>query len=422
MTRQPCAWPRSRSSALLGLFYAVLSCSLERPTPPDGFPENTSSGTSGGGFAGSAGGGGAAESGGTGGGGADAGGAGGGGAGGSSGGGGGAGGGGAGAGTGGAGGAATSCREPGPAGALTTRLPCLLSETGLYAPDMTTLADGVHPFSPNFKLWTDGAEKKRWVALPAGTKVDTSDMDYWSFPTGTKLWKEFTRDGVRVETRLLQKQASGAWYAVAYQWRPDQREADAAPNGVKNASGTPHDVPNSDDCLTCHSQMPDKALGFSAIQLSHPKLDPSSTLEWTLDTLIQDGLLTQPPAQALTMPGTALDRDFFGYLHVNCGHCHNPKGTANTQTGLDLWLKVSDLAGPVSSISVYREIFDEEIVWLDAEHPDAPKRIAPGAPEESAIYRRLVEKGQTWSMPPLGTEEVDPAGKKLLEDWIAQPR
>lgn len=316
-------------------------------------------------------------------------------------------------------GTASACHEPGSAGPLTTRLPCLLSQTGLYAADMTTLAAGVHPFAPSFELWSDGAEKRRWVSLPVGTKVDTTDMDYWTYPSGTKLWKEFTRDGVRVETRLLQKQTSGAWYAVAYQWRPDQKEADAVPNGVVNASGTPHDVPDGDQCLTCHSQLPDKALGFTAIQLSHAKVDPNDTLEWTLDTLVRDGLLTRPPAQAFTVPGTALDREFFGYLHSNCGHCHNPQGTANTQTGLDLWLKVADLSGPVSEFSVYVGSYGKDIVWLDAEHPDAPQRIAPGSLADSAIYRRFVEKGHTWSMPPLGTELVDPAGKKLLEDWIA---
>lgn len=322
------------------------------------------------------------------------------------------------AGTNAAGSASDDCHRAGAAGPLATRLPCLLSETGLYAADMVTLSQGVHPFSPNFALWSDSAEKQRFIALPAGSKIDTSDMDYWTFPAGTKLWKEFTRDGVRVETRLIEKQASGAWYAVAYHWRSDQQEADAVPNGVMNASGTPHDVPDSDQCLTCHSQMPDKVLGFSAIQLSHAKLDATSELEWTLDTLMADGLLTSPPAQAFTVPGTAVERDVFGYLHANCGTCHNPKGTANTQTGLDMWLKVADLAGPVSEFSVYKGLVDKDIVWLDAEHPEAPKRIAPGSLKDSAVYQRFIEKGKTWSMPPLATEDVDPKGKKLLEDWI----
>lgn len=314
---------------------------------------------------------------------------------------------------------ALDCSKPSAAGSLTTRLPCVLSATGLYAADMVALAAGVHPYAPSFELWSDGATKQRWILLPAGSKIDTSDMDYWSFPLGTKLWKEFTRDGVRVETRLIEKQASGSWYTVAYQWRADQKEADAVPNGVMNASGTQHDIPNNDQCLTCHSQTPDKALGFSAIQLAHDKqLQPASPLEWTLGTLMADGLLSAPPAAVFSVPGTELDRKFFGYLHANCGHCHNPKGTANSQTGLDMWLKVADLKGAVSQFSVYQGIFGTDIAWLDGDHPAAPKRVAPGSLADSAVYQRFIKKAETWSMPPLGTELVDPEAKKLMEDWI----
>jgi hypothetical protein len=324
------------------------------------------------------------------------------------------------AGTAGAGGATVvDCHQEGTAGPLTTRLPCTLSETGLYAADMTTLASNVHPYTPNFELWSDGALKKRWILLPAASKIDTTDMDYWAFPVGTKLWKEFTRDGVRVETRLIEKQASGSWYTVAYQWRSDQKEADAVPNGVMNASGTTHDIPNSDQCLTCHSQIPDKALGFSAIQLSHEPAQPAEPLEWTLITLTAESLLTQPPTAAFTVPGTDLDRKILGYLHANCGHCHNPKGTANSQTGLDMWLKVADTKGALADVSVFKGIWNTDIAWLDGEHPNAPKRIAPGSLANSAVYQRFIKKAEVWSMPPLGTKVVDPSGKKLIEDWIA---
>jgi hypothetical protein len=326
--------------------------------------------------------------------------------------------GGAAAGSGGMAGGSSDCHKPGVFGPLSTRLPCVLSETGLYAADMQTLAASVHPYAPTFELWADTASKKRWVMLPEGEKIDTSDMDYWTFPVGTKLWKEFARDGVRVETRLIEKQASGSWYAVAYQWRADQSEADAVPNGVVDASGTQHDIPNNDQCLTCHSQMPDKALGFSAIQLSHQKQDPSSSLEWTLADLISEGLLSHPPAAITAVPGTEIERKFFGYLHANCGHCHNPKGTANEQTGLDLWLKLEDLQGAVADFSVYRAILDTDIAWLDGERPRASKRIAPGSLADSAVYQRFIEKAATWSMPPLGAELVDPEGKKLMEDFI----
>jgi hypothetical protein len=289
---------------------------------------------------------------------------------------------------------------------------------------MVTLADGVHPYKPSFQLWSDAAEKKRWISLPAGTQIDTTDMDFWEFPPGTKLWKEFVRDGVRVETRLIQKQPSGSWYAVGYQWRSDQKEADAVPNGVQNASSTPHDIPNGDDCMKCHSQQPDKVLGFSAIQLSHEPVDAADPLEWTLSTLMADGLLTAPPAQVFSVPGTQAEKDFFGYLHANCGHCHNPTGSGNSQTGLDMWLKVADLAGPVTEFSVYKALYDVDIVWLDGAHPAGTKRVVPGNFADSAVYQRLMTKGEEWSMPPLGTEDVDQSAKQIFETWIgslAQP-
>ena len=85
----------------------------------------------------------------------------------------------------------------------TKLLPEHLSETGLYA-DIATgeLAPGVAPFTPRFSLWSDGSEKQRWLLLPDGAQIDTSNMDEWTFPEGTKVWKQFSSAGVRLETRL----------------------------------------------------------------------------------------------------------------------------------------------------------------------------------------------------------------------------
>src|SRR5262245_30688341 len=90
--------------------------------------------------------------------------------------------------------------------ALVSRAPEHLSETGLFA-DVAreSLAPDIIAYAPRFQLWSDGADKRRWLWLPPGARIDTSDMDSWVFPVGTKFWKEFTRDGVRVETRLLEK-------------------------------------------------------------------------------------------------------------------------------------------------------------------------------------------------------------------------
>lgn len=298
-------------------------------------------------------------------------------------------------------------------------MPCQLSQTGLFAEDMTTLGEGVHFYAPQFQLWSDDAEKRRWIWLPPDAQIDTSDMDYWSFPTGTKLWKEFTRDGVRVETRLIEKQPSGTWYTVAYLWRDDQTEADAVPDGMMNASGTEHDVPNSDQCWACHSQQPDKALGFSAIQLAHDPVDTNDPNEWTLDRLLDANLLTAPPAETLEFSAgwSEQARATLGYLHANCGTCHNSEGSANSTTGLDLWLKVADLSGSAEESSTYLDIVDVDITKQDVAL-EATKRIDPGSLENSAIYQRFLTKGQEWSMPPLGTEVTDPTGQQLFEQFI----
>ena len=54
-----------------------------------------------------------------------------------------------------------------------------LSETGLYA-DFAAKVIGPEAtlFAPTHKLWSDGATKRRWVRLPPGTRIDTSNMDH----------------------------------------------------------------------------------------------------------------------------------------------------------------------------------------------------------------------------------------------------
>ena len=65
---------------------------------------------------------------------------------------------------------------------------------------------GLRPYTPVYPLWADGLVKRRWLDLPAGKKIDTSDMDHWSFPVGTRFWKEFaTPSGTVLETRLIEK-------------------------------------------------------------------------------------------------------------------------------------------------------------------------------------------------------------------------
>ena len=115
-------------------------------------------------------------------------------------------------------------------------LPERLSQTGLYA-DIAAkqIAPGVLSFSPQYPLWSDGARKQRWIALPPGTSVDASDSDAWVFPVGTRLWKEFAFDR-RIETRFLELTAAGC--QVVRVAVPSQDDADAL-SQIAKKSGIP---------------------------------------------------------------------------------------------------------------------------------------------------------------------------------------
>jgi hypothetical protein len=289
-------------------------------------------------------------------------------------------------------------------------LPARLSQTGLFA-DLAAerLAAGVWPYRPRFALWSDGAEKRRWLWLPPGRSIDTSRMDSWVFPEGTKLWKEFTRDGVRVETRLLAKVGPGEadWIGLAYVWSPDGLDAIAAPDGAEDARGTPHDVPASAECMGCHGGRRSRVLGFSALQLAG-QAEPG---EMDLAGASRAGWLSQPPAGELALPGDETERAALGYLHANCSHCHNqdrpPSQSGrcfDPRNGLDFFL-ASDHLGAVAETATYRTVVG--------------KAITPGRPDDSKLVELLSHRGFFRQMPPLATEEVDATAVALVRRWIA---
>ena len=85
-------------------------------------------------------------------------------------------------------------------------IPDDLSCTGLYGDWATkTIAPEAVAYTPGLVFWSDGAVKSRWIYLPPGGVIDTTDMDNWVFPVGTKIWKQFALGGQIVETRLIWK-------------------------------------------------------------------------------------------------------------------------------------------------------------------------------------------------------------------------
>jgi hypothetical protein len=292
-----------------------------------------------------------------------------------------------------------------------------LHETGLCDdPGCMTIAADVLAYTPVSELWSDTAAKRRWIKLPPGTQVDTTDMDYWQFPIGTKIWKEFTRDGTRVETRLIQKigPMSDDWFFAPYIWNAAQDLATATPMGMDDANGTLHDVPSRAECKQCHDRQDGDVLGFAAIQLDRPALAG----EVALAELIAMNLLSAPPAGStpyFPLPGTLDHQAVLGYMQANCGHCHNPTSDVFSDISpVDLRMRVGLLASVeitptwVSTINV------------DASPPvnGAIEIVHPQDLADSTLYQRFITANPGQHMPKLGSEMTDPTGQTIIETWI----
>ncbi len=276
-----------------------------------------------------------------------------------------------------------------------------LSETGLYEADGETLSDGVRTFDVRYPLWSDGAEKQRFLWLPPGTAIRTLVPDHWNFPIGTKLWKEFRVGGVRVETRLLHKTGPEAWTHVAYVWRDDETDADVAPEGQVDARGTDHDVPSTAQCITCHRGSRDFVLGVSAFELAQADFDAMLAE----DLFPPDAMLAEPPGDEVARAG-------LGYLHGNCGCCHadaSPVGGVRSLRARLLF----------DTASVAETPFVQTALGQPALHEigGTMTLLVAGEPDRSQLYVRTGLRGDL-GMPPLGSEVVDDEGRMLLRAFI----
>jgi mono/diheme cytochrome c family protein len=318
---------------------------------------------------------------------------------------------------------AAACTERLP---LPTSAPERLADTGLYADfGSRTVADGVLPFTPQYPLWTDGATKRRWIALPPGAAIDASNVDDWVFPIGTRLWKEFAF-GRAVETRFLLRRADGSWLYATYVWTPDGSDAVLAPEtGVRGviatADGQGHDVPSQLDCRLCHENGRSPVLGFGALQLSPDRdpLAPHATApgpdEVDLRSLVARGLVVNLPAPWATTPPridatSAEERAALGYLHGNCSSCHNASGPLHRLgMRLDFPLAGSGQAPAITTTVGVASSFTR---------PGVTTRIAPGAPDHSVLVQRLRATDALVQMPPFGRHLADRAAVDLVERWV----
>jgi mono/diheme cytochrome c family protein len=286
--------------------------------------------------------------------------------------------------------------------------PQLLSGTCLSA-SMTGNYTNFKFYTPKYPLYSDGAYKRRWIYLPEGTKIDTTNPNAWVYPVGTVLWKEFSIDGKKIETRQLRKIAAGqgmsSWKPAVYLWRNDQSDAELLPGLVTDLTASQlaalslsgvsskYAAISSTQCTSCHQSATDVALGFNALQLS---FDSKRTGHLSLADLGTAKLYSTAAVTEEKLAGDDLDRQVMGYINTNCATCHRAGGSG---TG-----DFSHAPG--------KTLIKDDNLFVYAR--SSPGFITPGNPATSRLYGRF----SSGSMPANPHKVVDQQTVELLASWI----
>ena len=326
--------------------------------------------------------------------------------------------------------------EPTPPQPETPRFPRRLSETGLFAEvGSHNVRPGVLPYDVNAPLWSDGAHKERWLAIPGDGRIGYKRTRGWEFPEGTVLVKSFAleleagRPKTRrwIETRLLTRQ-QGEWVGYSYVWNDAQTDAElvgkagrdieyavrdpAAEGGVRRQVWH---YPSRAECMVCHSRAANFVLGLTEHQMNRDhdygafRMNQLELLE-RLEMFDRD-LPKRPVAlERLVDPSDAkadLGLRARSYLHANCAICHVAAGGGNAAMDLEINAKPNEVR-VVDARPVHTTFGIEEA-----------RLVAPGDPERSLLLHRVARRGHG-QMPPLASALVDHEAVALLRAWIEQ--
>ena len=356
---------------------------------------------------------------------------------------------------------AAACTRPSPQPLVdptyfATENPRSLRDWGMVQVSDNALVLGprVTPYDLTTPLFTDYAQKLRTIWMPPGAAADYKPGDdALSFPVGTVITKTFfyqTGRGGRVmqqadqalihdgeglklkavrmiETRLLIHRPEG-WTALTYLWNEAQTEAvlhrvgAVVPLKLARTDGSDqafsYIVPNVTQCSACHATN----VATRVIQPIGPKprllnrdFAYSNGSENQLTRLTKTGYLRgladpkEAPADVSWTDNSApLEARARAYLDVNCGHCHNPEGPADT-SGLYL-----NAATPVSGPTGICKL----PVAAGPGTGNLRFDIVPGDAGASIIPYRMGSTNPAVMMPEIGRSTVHAEGAALIRFWI----
>ncbi|MEY2488690.1 MAG: hypothetical protein QOC70_632 [Verrucomicrobiota bacterium] len=308
--------------------------------------------------------------------------------------------------------------------------PPVLSATGAFSNASTlTPSAGLIPFTVNSPLWSDGAIKTRWIAVPndgppytSGEQIGFVPVGEWGFPNGTVFVKHFeltvneiTGERKRLETRLLVRNDQGAVYGVTYKWRSDNSDADLLPGPpldepitITTSTGATRiqtwSYPGRGQCLICHNAAANYVLGVKTHQMNGNFTYPTTgRTDNQLRTFAHIGLLNPTPNEAdipnflksvaVSNNTVPVQHRMRSWIDANCSQCHRPGGQG---PGFDARLYVPYADQDLATFLTFRDV------------------------EGSPLYQRDNALDDR-KMPPLAKNMVDQTAMAVMRQWIASP-
>ncbi|HEU4539199.1 MAG TPA: hypothetical protein VFS00_33995, partial [Polyangiaceae bacterium] len=293
-------------------------------------------------------------------------------------------------------------------------LPAKLSLTGCAdAGDPKLPAAGLVPFGVQSELWSDGADKERFFAIPDGSAITVGPDGDLDLPVGSVIVKTFKVGGKRVETRLMVRHDDD-WAGYSYEWADDESDATLLPSSkVKPlAGGGDWYFPSRSDCLSCHTVAAGRTLGLEIAQLNGDFTYPNGHRGNQLAVLDQMGMFDAPLGTPSGLPALpdprgagSIEGRARAYLHANCANCHRPDSSGGA-----IDLRFSTPLGEMKACGAPTQNGDLGIANAQI--------IDPGSPSTSALVvrPRLLDANR---MPPLASDVVDDYGAALVEHWVA---
>ena len=313
--------------------------------------------------------------------------------------------------------------------------PTRLSELGVFTNlDKLEVSPGIFPYNVNAPLWSDRAEKRRWMAVPndgtfdePGEQIRFSATEDWAFPEGTVFIKHFdlpTGDGERtkLETRFFVMAKNRTAYGLTYRWNDEQTDAilqrestDATYTIYEDGRANDRQrwtFPGRDQCMSCHNANANYVLGVKTHQLNSELSYPGGGVQNQLGYLSDHGIIDHrtgdmsayPKAYPLDGPTKSLGVKIQSYLDANCASCHRVGGV----TGVTMDLRFST------------PLYLKNLINLPTRSQSSGHQnllVEPGFHARSELWIRDQSR-EANRMPPIGSNLVDEAYVAALAEWI----